>query len=87
MILRSMEEYAMAGTVRVKVPELLAERELTAADLMYGARLSPSTAYRLADGKAERISFDVLASLCAFFGVGIAEILEYKPEESKSRDH
>lgn len=65
------------GTIIVKVPRLLSQRDLSSADLMYGARLAQATAYRLADGKAERISFDVLISLCDFFGVGVGDILEY----------
>jgi DNA-binding Xre family transcriptional regulator len=69
----------MVGTVRVKVPDLLAQRNMSTPDLMFGARLAAATAYRLADGDAERISFDVLARLCAFFNVGIGEILEYVP--------
>lgn len=71
----------MAGTVRLMVPELLRERGQTASDLMYGARLAPATAYRLAEGEksTERISFKVLASLCSYFGVGVSEILVYVP--------
>ena len=69
------------GVIIVKVPKLLEERELTGIDLMYGARLAPATAYRLADGKAERMSFDVLISLCAFFGVGVGDVLEFVNSE------
>lgn len=65
------------GAIRVLVPGLLEERGLTGIDLMYGARLAPATAYRLADGKAQRMSFDVLISLCNFFEVGVDGILEF----------
>lgn len=68
----------MSGTIIIKVPELLKERKQSTMDLMYGARLAPGTAYRLADGKADAITFDVLSSLCQFFDVGVGEILEYK---------
>lgn len=70
----------MSGTIRVKVPDLLEKRNLSTPDLMFGARLAAATAYRLADGEAERISFDVLSRLCAFFEVGVDEILEYVPD-------
>jgi len=71
----------MAGTIRVRVPELLKERQQTASDLMYGAHLAPATAYRLAKGEAESISFNVLASLCTFFNVDVSRVLEYVPDE------
>ena len=74
----------MNGTIRVKVPELLKERKQDARDLLYGARLAPATAYRLAEGKGEGISFEMLASLCNFFKVNVSDILEYVPEEKGS---
>ncbi len=70
----------MKGTIIVKVPQLLEQRRESAADLMYGARLAQGTAYRLAKGKADGISFDVLAALCTYFGVNISDILEYIPD-------
>jgi len=76
----------MAGTIRMKVPELLKAQGKTASDLMYGARLAPATAYRLADGRADGMSFSVLVNLCAYFGVGVSEILEYVPEAESNQD-
>lgn len=67
------------GSVRVCVPELLERRGETAKDLLYGARLAPGTAYRLAEGQAESISLEVLARLCGYFQVGVGEILKYDP--------
>lgn len=69
------------GTVVLRVPELLKERQLSIQELMWGARLSQGTAYHLAKGDAERISFDILASLCDFFKVDPGEILKYVPSD------
>jgi DNA-binding Xre family transcriptional regulator len=76
------EFQAMTGTIRVKVPELLKEQNQDVQDLIHGTRISQVTAYRLAKGQAERISFDILASLCQHFGVGVGDVLEFVPEES-----
>ncbi len=73
------------GTIRIAVPELLKKRGLTASDLMYGARIAQGTAYRLADGKAEGISWDVLASLCTFFDVSVGDLLIHVPEDGAKR--
>lgn len=70
------------GNIIVKVPRLLHQRDLSRADLMYGARLAPATAYRLADGDAEAMTFDVLISLCNFFNVGVGDILEFVQDEA-----
>ena len=75
----------MVGTIKLKVPQLLTERNLKASDLMFGARLAPATAYRIASGDAESISFGVLGSLCDFFGVGVGDILEYVSENGEEQ--
>jgi DNA-binding Xre family transcriptional regulator len=74
------------GTILLKVPQLLKERNLNAVDLMYGAHLAPATAYRIADGKADAIRFETLTSLCDYFGVGVSDILEFVPDESKATE-
>lgn len=72
------------GTVVLRVPELLKERNISTQELMWGARLSQGTAYHLARGDAERISFDILASLCAFFEVDPGDLLKYVPDTDKN---
>ena len=79
-MLLTEERAGMKGAIRFKLPKLLRERGLTASDLMYGARLAPGTAYRLAKGNAEAISFDVLVALCNFLSVGVDDLLEYVPD-------
>jgi DNA-binding Xre family transcriptional regulator len=67
--------------IKVKVPQLLREHGLNATELMRQGRVSYVTALRLSKGEATAISFDVLENLCKLFNVGVAEILEYVPEE------
>jgi DNA-binding Xre family transcriptional regulator len=70
--------------IKVKIPELLKERGMNTSDLMYGARLAQGTAYRLAEGDAEAMTFDVLISLCNFFNVGVGDILEFMLDETQN---
>jgi DNA-binding Xre family transcriptional regulator len=67
--------------IKVKVPELLKERDLNATDLMRKANIAYATAYRLSKEQGTAISFDVLDSLCRFFDVPVKGILEYQPEK------
>ena len=57
--------------VRLRVPELLAERQMTAYGLSKASegRISLSTAYRLASGEFGEISATAIDSLCDVFGV------------------
>jgi DNA-binding Xre family transcriptional regulator len=36
---------------------------------------------KIEQGTTTRIDFDILAKLCAFYGVAIADLLEYDPNE------
>ena len=67
--------------IKVKVPELLKERDLNATDLMRKANIAYATAYRLSKGQGTAISFDVLDALCKFFEAPVQEILEYQQEK------
>jgi DNA-binding Xre family transcriptional regulator len=60
--------------LRLIVPELLKQRGVNPQDLMWGARIAQGTAYHLANGKAERISFDVLSALCSYFECGVGDL-------------
>lgn len=70
----------MAEIIRMRIPQILKERGLTAADLMYGARIAPGTAYKLASEENAKvvtgISFDVLLKVCRYLDVSISEILQ-----------
>jgi len=57
--------------MRLRVPELLAERKMTAYAMhkASGGRISLSMAYRLAKGTFGTLSGDVLEALCDIFGI------------------
>lgn len=57
--------------MRLRVPELLAEREMTpyALHKASGGRISLSAAYRLASGEFRAVSAAVLDALCDVFGI------------------
>jgi DNA-binding Xre family transcriptional regulator len=57
--------------MRLRVPQLLAERKMTAYAMhkASGGRISLSMAYRLAKGTFGMISADVLEALCDIFGI------------------
>ena len=75
----------MTGMIEIKIPRLLKERKLTATDLMYGARVAPGTAYKLASeeecSKMTGISFDVLFRVCKYLEVDIGEVLVIEANE------
>jgi DNA-binding Xre family transcriptional regulator len=68
--------------VRLRTPELLKQRKLSAYRLAKdsGGRISMSVAYRLArpTGGEKAVAFDVLAALC--------DVLKVSPNELFSRD-
>jgi DNA-binding Xre family transcriptional regulator len=83
----SGEVQTMARNIKIRVPGLLRERNITPYRLMKDCKIAPGTAYRLAnEEKNDEItgmSFDMLASLCQFFGVGVGEILEFTPDDKQ----
>jgi len=67
----------MAGMrVKLRVPDLLKEREWGPMDLVRRPEFSfaPATAYRLARGEVEAISMDTLERLADGFNVPVAEL-------------
>jgi len=69
--------------IKLKVPELLKKREMSASELMRKANVAYVTALKLAKADTTAISFDVLNSLCKLFDVGVEDILEYVPDEDE----
>lgn len=57
--------------MRLRVPELLAERQMTpyALHKASGGRISLSAAYRLASGEFRAVSASVLDALCEVFEI------------------
>lgn len=70
------------GRIRIMVPQLLAEHRLKAKDLEDAIGISKPTALRLAKGDMPWLRPGQLVKLCEFFGVGLEEILVYRPGEA-----
>lgn len=68
--------------IKIKVKQLIEETQAPIFDLVRHAAIAQGTAYRLAENRAEAISFDVLDNLCEYFEtklnrpIGVADILE-----------
>jgi DNA-binding Xre family transcriptional regulator len=73
--------------MRLRVPELLEERGLTAYEVAQRSegRIDESTLYRLVrkQGRVERLSTPLLEALCDVLGVEPGELLEREPEKPK----
>lgn len=67
--------------MRLRTPELLAARQMTAYRLaqMSGGRISQSAAYRLASGQFTSVTAATLAALCDVLEVGPGELLTRDP--------
>lgn len=67
-------------SVRIRLPELLEEHDLTAYAIAQrsGGRISASTLYRLtrSKGRVRYIDAELLDALCDVLGVGPGEVLE-----------
>lgn len=66
--------------MRLRIPELLAERDWTPYRLSVesGSRISMSTAYRLDEkgGRLDTFAAELLEALCDVFGIGPGELFE-----------
>ena len=75
--------------LRLRLPELLDEREMTPYALAKasGGRISMSTAYRLTrlKGRVETFDRSVLDALCDVLGVGPGELLERAAAKARTR--
>jgi DNA-binding Xre family transcriptional regulator len=73
--------------MRLRLPELLEERDLTAYEVAKksGGRISPSTLYRLSrdKGYVESFSSSLLEALCDVLEVEPGELLEREAKRRK----
>ena len=72
--------------LKIKVPELLAERGLDFNDLHFGSRITLNTAKRWADAEEAklitRIETETLESIAEYLDAGINDLLELVDEPS-----
>ncbi len=67
------------GTVRMIVPEILTQRNITVADFARKTGLAYNTASALARGHFDRVGMDTLAAICAGLEVTPADLFLYTP--------
>lgn len=54
-------------------------RTVTAREVAETIGITNAALSRIEQGKTERIDFDTLSKLCAYYGVGVGEIIEFDP--------
>jgi putative transcriptional regulator len=68
--------------IRCNFARLLGERKLKISDVSRDTGLNRGTLTRLYYETAERVELDVLDSLCAYFKVGLPDLLERVEEKA-----
>ena len=74
MVIKSM-------TIKVKLPELMAEKGVNQMDLVRELNLSPTTVGKLYRQKSTRIDFDTIEKLCGFFQIQITDLLDLQLDQ------
>jgi transcriptional regulator with XRE-family HTH domain len=87
-VIRSEEETTVAKIVSKafqlrKQLELKEGRRVPLVEVAEKAGVERKALARLEAGETERYDGDFIARLCKFYGVGVAEILEYDPSDIK----
>jgi len=59
-------------------------RPITMQEVAVATGLDRKAIARLEENKTERYDGDVLAKLCAYYGVDVEDILEYVPENKRT---
>jgi putative transcriptional regulator len=71
-----------ARQLRLK-KQLELERPVSVQEVAEKAGIDRAALTRIELGKTTRIDFDTLLRLCAFYGVGVGDILEYDPNDKR----
>jgi DNA-binding Xre family transcriptional regulator len=70
----------MAKIVKIKVPDIMAKRNISYIDLHYGARIARATAERWTDPELAkeitRVDFETLIGIAQFLNCKIEDLLE-----------
>lgn len=70
----------MAKVVRLKIGELLKERNISVAQFTKKAHIAPYTARMLAKGYSDGIELNTIAKVCAALEIGPGEIFVYEED-------
>lgn len=72
------------GTVRLRVPDIVKDRGMTASELSRATGLAFNTASSLVRGFYDRIGLDTIAKLCDGLNVEPGDLFEYTPDKSET---
>ena len=73
-------DLAVGGTVRIRLDELLAARQMTLAELSDRVGITVVNLSVLKNGRARAIRFSTLAGLCAALDCQPGDLLAYEPD-------
>lgn len=74
------------GRIKIKIGEVLKERNMSKTQLTYLAFVQRGQLKKLMEGEAVRVDFDVLARICHALNCKIEDILEYVPEDPEGQE-
>ena len=77
---------AMPGTVRLRVPEILKQRNMNTSEFAKASKLSFNTASALARGMYDRIGLETIARVCDALQVEPGELFEYTQDPVENRE-
>jgi putative transcriptional regulator len=66
--------------------KLLGERRMKVADLARATGVSGNALYDWYSGRVRRFDADTLDRICTALGVGVADILEHRPDQAATQD-
>jgi putative transcriptional regulator len=62
-------------------------RKVSLQDVSDATGITKAALSRIERGETERVDFDTLSKLCAFYGVGVGDILEFDPNGRQTTDY
>ncbi len=69
--------------LRLRIGEILDEREMTTDDFAKQAGIAYNTALAMRRGSSTRIDLETLEKVCATLGIAPGELFEYTPSGKK----
>jgi putative transcriptional regulator len=65
--------------IRCHFSRILGERKLKISEVSRATGINRTTLTRLYKETIDRVELDVIEILCAYFGIGVGDLLEYVP--------
>ncbi len=77
-----MKEYGEFGSIKIKLNELLVQKQMSKTKLSYKAEISRTQINKLCSGDILRFDTITLVKLCNALNCKIEDLIEYIPPES-----